>query len=204
MSCDHYESLCQSIDNMADWKAGALCTVCAAKVAPIIARLGLPDTWRLVEECLEFVWGSVGQYSDKKEALRLTKALESTPEWQCEDNSFLPFAVKRALDFIKFALLGITSSAAKEEAKKALSLLVEVAESFDTSARKFPSCDTIKPIDIRLQASEESSQERLVKMLEKASAAPGQTMAALRQEANVVAELFRVLLLIYCYDYVRS
>jgi len=53
MRSAHYQSMSQSIDKMADWKAAALCADCASKITPIIARLGLPDTWRLVEECLD-------------------------------------------------------------------------------------------------------------------------------------------------------
>lgn len=201
MTTDRYDSICRSIDSMAEGKAVAICVVCSTKVTAVIVRLALPDTWHLVEECLAFVWQACNHRVDIAEAQRLSEALESTPEWQCEDNAHLPFVVTRALDFVSFALLAVASPpCAKEEAKKALSLLVEFAEGFDSSARAFPS----NPLDANLQASEEASQERLVKMLESASAASSEGVAALRQEADDIAELFKALLPIYCYDYVSS
>jgi hypothetical protein len=205
MSSDRYKALCQRIEKMDDWEAAALCAVSASKVVPVIARLGLPDTWRLVEECLEYVWGSFGQASNNEEGLRLAEALESTPEWQCEDNSFLPFAVTETLDFVKLAVLAVAvPSSAKENAKGALDALVGIASSYDASAKKFPAYETTKASNVRLQASEEESQERLMKMLESAHSASRQTIAALRQEAKDIAELFRLLLPLVCYDHVSS
>ncbi len=205
MSSDRYQILCQRIDNMADWKAAALCAVCASKVAPIIARLGLPDTWRLVEECLEYVWRSLGQSSNNEEGLRLVEAVESTPEWQCEDNSFLPFAVTEMLDFVKLAVLAVAvPSSAKENAKGVLDLLFVISSSYDASAERFLAQYPSRTPNVSLQASEEESQERLVKMLEGVATASKQTIAVMRQEANEIAELFRLLLPMVCYAHVSS
>lgn len=204
MSSDRYQSLCQRIDNLADWKAAAICAVCASKVAPVIARLGLPDTWRLVEECLEYVWRSLGQSGNKEEGLRLAKALEATPEWHCEDNSFLPFAVTETLDFVKLAVLAVAvPSSAKENAKGVLDLLYVISSSYDASAERFLAQYPSRSPNVSVQASEEESQERLVKMLEGVDTASKQTIAALRQEANEIAELFRLLLPMRCYEYAK-
>jgi hypothetical protein len=198
-----YDSLCRRINQMADWKATALCAVCASKVTPIIARLGLPDTWHLVEECLEFVWGHIGGNTNSKEALRLTEALEATPEWQCEDNSFLPFAVTKALDFVKLALLAVANpTSAKDNAGGAFDLLVGLASSYDFAAKSFPAHATTKKT--ALQSSEEESQGHLVSMLERATSPSSQTLADLRKEAERLGGLLKVLLPMYCYDYAKS
>jgi hypothetical protein len=205
MSSAHYEAMSRSIDNMVDWKAAAICAVCASKVVPIVARLALPDTWRLVEECIQFVWGNLGQSSNNENGEMLAKALESTPEWQCEDNSFLPFAVTEALDFVKLAVLAVAvPSSAKENAKGAIDLLVGLASSYDFSAKKFLAKEPAKASNVRLQTSEEASQERLVKMLEKLSAPSSQTVDALRREATDIAELIKALLPMVCYEHTSS
>jgi hypothetical protein len=57
---------------------------------------------------------------------------------------------------------------------------------------------------MRLQASEEASQEHLVSMLEGASSPSSQTLADLRKEADRLAGLLKALLPMYCYDYAKS
>ena len=199
-----YDSLCQRIGRMPNWKVAALCAVCADKVTPIIAGLGLPSTWHLVETCLEFVWTSVAHATETEDSLQLIQALEATPEWECEDSSYLPFVVTKALDFVGFALRAASSHSPKELAEKALSLLAEVAENFDTSTTRFPDEQTIKSLGVQLRNSEELSQERLISTLESATSPTSQFITALRQEATSVSELFKKLLPIYCYYYVQG
>jgi hypothetical protein len=137
MSSERYRFLCQRIDNIEDWKAAALCAVCASKVAPVVVSIGLPNTWNLVLECLEYVWASLNHAVDNERGLTLAQALEATPEWQCEDNSFLPFAVTEALDFVKLAVLAVAvPSAAKKNAKGALDALGGIASGYDLTAEE--------------------------------------------------------------------
>src|SRR5712692_7787244 len=204
MNSNSYDVLCQKIRKMPDWKAAALCAASADKVTPIVVGLGLPSTLRLVEKCLEFVWASVVHSVAHEEGTRLTSLLESTPEWECDDPSYLPFAVTKALDFVRFALWAATSVSANEQAERALSLLLEVAESFDTSITQFPDDRTVKSLGVQLHRSEQSSQDRLVGTIESASVPSADLVATLRQEAKGIAELFGKTLPIYCYYYVQG
>ncbi len=202
MSSARHDSLCQRIDQMADWKAAALCAVSASKVTPIISRLGLPGTWHLVEECVKFVWESVGQTPNAEEALGFIESLQSTPEWNVEDNSFLPFAVTQALDFVKLSLSSFaTPASAKKNAAGALDLLAGLASGYDFAAKKFPALAMAKGSDVKLQTSEELSQDHLLSMLEKADGPSSQTLSDLRTEADRVARLIKIFLPIYCYEY---
>jgi hypothetical protein len=153
VTSDRYKSLCQRIDAMENWKAVTLCAVCASKVTPIIAGVGLPGTWRLVQQCIEHVWQNIGQSSNCNEGKPLAKALESTPEWQIEDNSYLLFAVTQVLDFVFLALLAVDDPvSAKESAEGALDLIVVLASSYDSSAMTFPDRGTTKGAEFMIQA----------------------------------------------------
>lgn len=204
MNSYNYESLCDRIRKQPDWKATALCTVCAEKVSSIVVGLGLPATWHVVEKCIDFAWSSLLHPVDNEQGLQLIRELEATCEWRCDDPSYLPFAVTRALDFVRFALWAATSVAPAKQVERALSLLLEVAESFDTSAARFPDKETAMSLGVQLRKSEESSQERLVKMVESVSMASNQVIGDLREEARSIGELFRGLLPLYCYYYVRG
>jgi hypothetical protein len=205
MSKSRYQSLCERIEAMDNWKAAALCAVCASKVTPIIARLGLPNTWRLVEKCLDYVWHGIAQPSDGSDAKRMVESLEATPEWNVEDNSFLPDAVTQVLDFIKLALLAVaTPELAKENATGAFDLLIGVTSGYDFSAKKFPAYDTKPGPAVALERSEGESQERLVTLLEKESTLSNQTILALRREAERIAAMFKAILPMYCYDFLKG
>src|SRR5947209_2483676 len=121
-----YRLLCEEVKRMQQWQCTALCAVCAEKVAPIVSTLGLPRTWDLVEQCLAFVWSSTPQVTNIEEGLNLTKALESTPEWGCDDASKLAYIVGNALNFVRFALWAATAVSPSKQAERALSLLPEV------------------------------------------------------------------------------
>jgi hypothetical protein len=205
MSNDRYKSLCQRIQAMENWQAAALCAVCASKVRPIIARLGLPGTFRLVEKSLDHVWQNIGQSGNRGEELKLAVALELTPEWQVDDTSYLPSAVTQVLDFVQLALLAAaTPESAKENACGAFDLLVGVASCYDFSAKEFLDAERKRGSDVSLQKSEEASQERLTRLLEKETRPSDQTITALRQEADGIAALFKALLPMHCYGYVKD
>ena len=74
----------------------------------------------------------------------LDAELQATPEWQCEDSSYLPFGVTGALDPVHFALQAAAGCSARENAGKAPAHLLDVTDTFDVSAAKFYDAQTGK------------------------------------------------------------
>jgi len=199
-----YESVCEAIKRMADWQAIAICAVCAEKVAPIGRSVALETTWRLADECLKFAWSSVERRPIVEKGQDLIKSLESLPEWGCDDPRRLPFIVAKALDFTMFAMRASTSVSPSEQAERALSLLLEVTEDFDTAASEFLDAGGATGVARHLRTSEEESQGRLIVLLESASSPSREVVSNLRRESHAISELFERLLPVYCYCYLRG
>ena len=210
MKAYDYDSLCETINTMPAWKAAAICAASAEKVAPIVRAIGLPKTWNLAERCIEHAWSSLGQTNALK-GQELLRALKATPEWGSDDLSegrddflHLPFAVTKALDFMNFALLASMSISPSEQATRALSLLLDVTENFDTATADFPDAQTVQALGIQLRKSEQLSQQRLVASLESAASPSSGLVKNLREESRTLSEMVERLLPIYGYCYLRG
>jgi hypothetical protein len=115
----------------------------------------------------------------------------------------LPFAVARALNFVRFALLAVSGDMPSEQAARAFSYILEIAETFDTAARKFPAAAQRGNAELALETSEERSQGRLVEILARPTER-GLMVQDAKAEADVIALNFKGLLPVYAYHYVSG
>lgn len=198
-----YGALRGALDGMTPWKASALCAASAEKVTPIVGCLALPDTWSLVERSLAFCWRSLTTDVVAGELQQLQTALYASPEWNCDDNSCLPWVVKKALDFVNLALSAATSSSPSNHALTSLSLLIEFAGVIDHSAQREDD-GVLRKTRIELQQTELQSQARSIEALQAATQPSEHLVAVVRQEARVVMAVVGGALPVYCYRYLQS
>jgi hypothetical protein len=198
-----YRLICADVNEMAPWQQRALCTVCLAKVAPIVKALGLRDTWPPVERSLAFAWASITQPPRVEEGVELLRTIEETPEWNCNDSDYLPHVVAQALSFVEFALKAAGSISPAEQARKAMGLLLDFADPFDSVATRHPEDSAVKRLGMRIVPTEELSQIRIMGTIRTVDQPSRQVITELQREARTVSKMFQELLPIYCYDYVQ-
>jgi hypothetical protein len=201
-----YESHCCRIRRWQTWKLCLLSAACAEKVFPIVHALGLKRTCLLVEECQNFIWSSpFSTATNSDEAQRLLEALRSTPEWDCDgDNSYLPFEVARALDRLHLSLTTITSPEPHTVLEALISLMRDLADSWDATLSRGKGLRGSAAQPILLEDAEVASQERLINMIEAAHEASTEAIALVKAEAQSVRALFRQYAPMYCFECLSS
>ncbi len=199
-----YQSLCLQIGGMPPWKLYALAASCAEKVAPIVQGIGSIHTCRLVRNCLDLLWSAPLKQPAAGDFLQLVKAVESTPEWDCDgDSDYLPFEVAQDLDRIHLALRAVASAEPRQEIQGLISLMRDLADCWDATLSLVKTLPGV-PAPHALEESEVRSQERLIGMLAVARQPSRKLVERVKAEAVSVGALFRQATPLYCYAFVSS
>ncbi len=202
MSSYDYRRLLEQLGGMDAWKNIAVGAVCAKKTAPIIRTLALPDTWRLANRCIQFVWQAITDSQPNcEEAEDLLNELNSVAEWQMEYPDTVLFSVLHPLDLVRFPLSMITAKSPKEMLDQCgFSHVLDVADEFDASISDYP--EFVSALEIT--DMEQGSQISIVNQLAQFDSPEPACLEMLEREAQSISELIKTALPVHCYSFVSG